>query len=157
MLAPETATDIRVRAAASADLDALLALENAVFTTDKLTRRGFRRLLAASTAELIVVDENGVLAGYAMLFYRKGASVARLYSIAIAPVAAGKGIGLRLLDAAEAAAQRRGCTRLRLEVNEHNARAIALYRKSGYELFGRHADYYDDHGDALRFEKKLST
>ena len=44
---------------------------------------------------------------------------------------------------------------MRLEVHEHNKRAIARYEKSGYRLFGRHRDYYDDRGDALRFEKPL--
>jgi ribosomal protein S18 acetylase RimI-like enzyme len=46
---------------------------------------------------------------------------------------------------------------MRLEVHEHNTRAIARYEKSGYRLFGRHRDYYDDHGDALRFEKPLDA
>ena len=45
---------------------------------------------------------------------------------------------------------------MRLEVHDHNTRAIARYEKSGYRLFGRHRDYYDDHGDALRFEKPLA-
>ena len=46
---------------------------------------------------------------------------------------------------------------MRLEVHEHNTRAIARYEKSGYRLFGRHRDYYDDHADALRFEKGLGA
>ena len=36
------------------------------------------------------------------------------------------------------------------------ALAIALYRKTGYRQFGRHANYYADHEAALRFEKLLS-
>jgi ribosomal protein S18 acetylase RimI-like enzyme len=155
MRAPDTASHVTLRPAGVADLDALVALENAVFTIDKLTRRGFRHLLSAQTADLIVADENGALAGYALVFFRHNAVIARLYSIAVAPAASGKGVGPLLLDAAEQAAQARGCTGLRLEVHEHNARAVALYRKSGYELFGRHLAYYDDRADALRFEKKI--
>ena len=34
--------------------------------------------------------------------------------------------------------------------------AIARYRKSGYREFGRRRSYYDDGGDALRFEKRLA-
>ncbi|MGB6322347.1 MAG: hypothetical protein WBF64_12520, partial [Xanthobacteraceae bacterium] len=52
-------------------------------------------------------------------------------------------------------AMRRRCKVMRLEVHDHNTRAIARYEKSGYRLFGRHHDYYDDHADALRFEKPL--
>jgi len=155
MRTPEKNSDIHIRPGAAGDLDALVALENTVFTTDKLTRRGFRRLLSSPSADLIVTGVNGAVAGYALVFYRENTSAARLYSIAVAPAASGRGIGPRLLDAAEEAAQARGCTRMRLEVHERNARAIARYCKHGYELFGRHLAYYDDRGDALRFEKNI--
>src|SRR5437762_9429665 len=42
-----------------------------------------------------------------------------------------------------------------LEVHETNHAAISRYRKSGYREFGRHKKYYEDGGDALRFEKRL--
>jgi ribosomal protein S18 acetylase RimI-like enzyme len=66
-------------------------------------------------------------------------------------------VGPLLLAAAEEAARRRRRRAMRLEVHEHNTRAIARYEKSGYRLFGRHRDYYDDHGNALRFEKPLDA
>jgi ribosomal protein S18 acetylase RimI-like enzyme len=44
---------------------------------------------------------------------------------------------------------------MRLEVREHNRRAVARYKKTGYRLFGRHGTYYDDRADALRFDKPL--
>ena len=81
--------------------------------------------------------------------------MARLYSIAVAPHLAGRGVGSMLLAAAEEAALARDCTSIRLEVHETNHAAISRYRKSGYREFGRHARYYDDGGDALRFEKRL--
>ncbi len=151
-----TASDIRLRPGETADLDALVDLENRVFTTDRLSRRSFRRFLASPAAALIVAEQAGRLAGYALILFRPNSSVARLYSIAVAPHAGGKGVGPMLLAAAEEAARQRGCDHLRLEVHEGNARAIARYRKSGYDLFGRHLDYYDDHGHALRFEKKIA-
>jgi len=40
-------------------------------------------------------------------------------------------------------------------VRTDNASAINLYRKLGYRQFGIHHDYYEDHMDALRFEKRL--
>jgi hypothetical protein len=36
-----------------------------------------------------------------------------------------------------------------------NHQAVARYRKCGYREFGRHKAYYQDGGDALRFEKRL--
>ena len=44
-----------------------------------------------------------------------------------------QGIGTQLMDAAEAEARRRACTRLRLTVAKDNAGAIALYAARGYE------------------------
>jgi ribosomal protein S18 acetylase RimI-like enzyme len=138
------------------DLDALVALENAVFTTDILSRRSFRHFLAAPNSSLIVAEDSGKLAGYALVLYPPRSKLARLYSIAVAPHIASRGIGPLLLAAAEAAAARRRRRRaMRLEVHEHNTRAIGRYEKSGYRLFGRLHRYYDDGGDALRFEKPL--
>jgi ribosomal protein S18 acetylase RimI-like enzyme len=137
------------------DLNALLALERAVFTTDVLSRRSFRHFLAAPNATLIVAEEGGKLAGYALVLYPSRSKLARLYSIAVAPHIGKRGVGPLLLTAAEEAAKRRRRRAMRLEVHEHNTRAIARYEKSGYRLFGRHRDYYDDHGDALRFDKPL--
>jgi ribosomal protein S18 acetylase RimI-like enzyme len=83
--------------------------------------------------------------------------LARLYSIAVAPHIGQRGIGPLLLKAAEDAAASRRRHVMRLEVHEHNTRAIGRYEKSGYRLFGRHRDYYDDRADALRFEKSLHS
>jgi ribosomal protein S18 acetylase RimI-like enzyme len=139
------------------DLAALLALERTVFTTDILSRRSLRHFIASPSAILIVAEATGGLAGYVLVLCPPRSKIARLYSIAVAPHAGKRGIGPSLLAAAEMAARRRGRRALRLEVHEHNTRAIARYEKSGYRLFGRHRDYYADHGTALRFEKALGA
>jgi ribosomal protein S18 acetylase RimI-like enzyme len=61
-----------------------------------------------------------------------------------------------LLAAAEDAALAKRRETLRLEVHVRNHRAIARYRKAGYQQFGRLKRYYADNGDALRFEKRLA-
>jgi ribosomal protein S18 acetylase RimI-like enzyme len=149
--APESS--LRLRPGQSGDLDALLVLERKAFLTDHLSRRSFRNFMTSPNAALIVAEESARLLGYALVLFRPRSAIARLYSIAAA--VAGRGIGPMLLAAAEDAAVRRACDTLRLEVHEKNAAAIRRYRKSGYQLFGRHLAYYDDRGDALRFEKKL--
>jgi ribosomal protein S18 acetylase RimI-like enzyme len=153
--ARHSAPPVKLRPGRWRDLEALVALENAVFTTDILSRRSFRRFLTAPNSSLIVAQESGKLAGYALVLYPPRSKHARLYSIAVAPHIASRGIGPLLLAAAEAAAARRRRRAMRLEVHEHNTRAIGRYEKSGYRLFGRHRRYYDDGGDALRFEKPL--
>jgi [ribosomal protein S18]-alanine N-acetyltransferase len=137
------------------DLDALIALEEAVFNTDILSRRSFRRFIAGKNATVIVAQADGKLAGYVLVLYPPRSKLARLYSLAVAPHIGRRGVGPLLLAAAEQAAKRRGRRTMRLEVHEHNGRAISRYEKSGYRLFGRHRKYYDDRGDALRFEKAL--
>lgn len=153
-LAHQTDLDIRMRPAELGDLDALVALEQGAFAHDRISRRSFRHFLTSATAETIVSKQHGELAGYALVLFRPGTVVARLYSFAVAPQATGRGVGPMLLAAAEEAAIKRGCALMRLEVREDNGPAISRYRKSGYRQFGRHAKYYDG-VDALRFEKRL--
>jgi ribosomal protein S18 acetylase RimI-like enzyme len=145
----------KLRRGRISDLGDLLALENAVFTVDLLSRRSLRHFLTAPNAALIVTHKDGKLAGYALVLYPPRSRIARLYSIAVAPHVGRRGIGTLLLAAAEKAARARHRQTMRLEVHEHNTRAIARYEKEGYRLFGRHRDYYDDHATALRFEKAL--
>jgi len=147
--------DLRVRPARRTDFDALMELERRVFATDRLSRRSLRRLLMSPSALVTVAEVGGRLAGAAVVLFRAHATVGRLYSIAVAPPMSGKGVAVALLAAAERAAAARKCRCIRLEVHETNAAAIARYRKSGYAEFGRHARYYQDGGDALRFEKPL--
>jgi ribosomal protein S18 acetylase RimI-like enzyme len=137
------------------DLAALVTLELAVFKTDIVSRRSFRHFIASPHASLIVAEGSGGIAGYVLVLYPPHSKLARLYSIAVAPHVGGRGLGPRLLAAAEEAAKRRGRRTMRLEVHVRNKRAIARYAKSGYRLFGKHREYYDDHSDALRFEKPL--
>lgn len=147
---------LRIRPATHDDIDALLAIENAVFTTDRISRRSFRALINRPTAETIVAqDEANRIVGYAMLLFRKGTGLARLYSIGVAPDAKGKGVGKALLAKAEEAAKQHDRFLLRLEVREDNMPAISLYKRSGYRRIGVYEDYYEDHSRALRFEKRL--
>jgi ribosomal protein S18 acetylase RimI-like enzyme len=147
---------VRIRTAEERDIDALMELEHRVFDTDRLSRRSLRRFLKAPSAELLVAEEaDGRLAGTAILLFRPGSAVARLYSIAVAPHMGGRGIAPMLLQAVEELATARDCSSIRLEVHQTNHAAIARYRKSGYREFGRRRHYYDDGGDALRFEKDL--
>jgi ribosomal protein S18 acetylase RimI-like enzyme len=147
--------EIRVRRAEPGDIDALMKLEHRVFATDRLSNRSLRRLLNSPSAGVLVAVENAQLAGIAIVLFRSNSAVARLYSLAVAPHAGGRGVAPMLLDAAEEAALARGCRIMRLEVHHANHAATSRYRKSGYREFGRYRAYYEDGGDALRFEKRL--
>ncbi|MCA9000999.1 MAG: GNAT family N-acetyltransferase/peptidase C39 family protein [Planctomycetes bacterium] len=146
---------IPTRPARATDLDSLVAIEEAAFDLDRISRRSFRGFLERSTAALEVVELEGEVAGYFLVLSRRRSGLARLYSIAVHPRFGQAGLGRILLQAAENSAFHNGRIALRLEVREDNERAIALYRKCGYREWGRYADYYADHTDALRFEKIL--
>ena len=156
----DPASAVTIRAAEAADVERLVEIETQLFTADRISRRSFRRLVAASTAVVIVAEVPGeggraVIVGYAALLIRRGTGLARLYSLAVVPEAGGRGVGSAILSAAESSAFDRGRIALRLEVREDNVGAIALYRARGYRPIGRNLDYYADHMPALRFEKTL--
>lgn len=148
------ASDVRVRRAVAGDLDALAALEEASFDGDRLSRAQYRRHLDSESAQVLVASANHRhFLGTAVVFFRKGTQVARLYSIATKAEARGKGVGSALLEAVERLAKKRRCTSVRLEVRTDNEDALRLYERLGYRRIGRYARYYGDGADAWRYEK----
>jgi ribosomal protein S18 acetylase RimI-like enzyme len=148
--------EVQIRRGKSADLDALLELENQVFATDRMSRRSLRRFLASESAVAMVARADGAIMGVAIVLFRANSQVARLYSLAVAPKYTGRGIASALLATAEKIARSHKCRSLRLEVHERNRGAIKVYRRAGYHEFGSYRHYYQDRGHALRFEKQLS-
>jgi ribosomal-protein-alanine N-acetyltransferase len=145
-----------IRLARASDVDALAAIENAVFEADRISRKSFRSMVdSASAIVLVAAAQDDAIAGYCAVLFRAGSRKARLYSIAVARGSGG--IGRALLAAADETAIARGCAKLRLEVREDNARAISLYEQSGYRRFGRKPDYYADGTAALLYEKPLHS
>ncbi len=147
---------VATRRAKADDVRPIEALETRAFASDRLSARSLRDYLKSPSATVFVAeDEAGRLCGYAIVRFRRATAVARLYSIAVAEGARGHGIGEQLLAAAEDEARRRGDLFMRLEVRADNAAAIALYDRLGYKAFGRHLDYYEDHAEAIRLEKRI--
>jgi ribosomal protein S18 acetylase RimI-like enzyme len=144
-----------IRKARHTDLDHLIDIENRSFKGDRLSRPRFRHLLTKGNATTLVDEDQGRIRGYALVLYNKRTALARLYSIVVDSRFRGAGLGRQLLDAAEEDAVGRGCAIMRLEVRRDNRTAINLYRGYGYRQFGSVPDYYEDHMEALRFEKSL--
>ncbi|GGO85828.1 GNAT family N-acetyltransferase [Marinobacterium nitratireducens] len=143
------------RLATAADIDDLLRIERQCFTSDRLSRRSFQRLIRHGHASLLLAFHDTLPAGYALVLYRRGTRLARLYSLAVLPELRGQGVAQRLLDDSEQAAREQNCIFMRLEVNVHNQAAIALYRRAGYHAIGTIRAYYEDGGDALKMEKPI--
>ena len=145
----------KIRDARAGDVDALAGLEAASFPGDRIPRASFRRFLARPSAALRLAASPAGLLGYSLLLFRRGSTVARLYSVAVAAEARGTGVGRRLMQDAARVARAHGADRLRLEVRADNAAAIGLYESLGYRSFGRYPDYYEDGMEALRLEREL--
>lgn len=146
---------LRVRKARASDADALVALEERIFASDRMSRRSFAAATKRPSAAMLVACRGAEIVGYALLFTRRGIVSARLYSLAVAPEAAGQGVGRRLVSAIESEARRRGAAQIRLEVRVDNGNAIRFYEDMGYAPFGRRDAYYSDGVSALRYARDL--
>ncbi len=147
--------EILIRSATMMDLESLVAIEQTCFDSDRLSKRSFRYHLQQENNLLLVVEQAQQLVAYVLIFLRSGTSLARLYSIAVLPSCHGKGIGRQLLEEAEEQCAELGRMFMRLEVRRDNQSAITLYQRMGYKEFGLYADYYEDHADALRLQKRI--
>jgi ribosomal protein S18 acetylase RimI-like enzyme len=147
---------VAIRRARQADVGALVTLEERCFTSDRLSRRNFLRLLRTGHCVCLVAERNEVVVGYGLVLLHGATALAHLYSLAVDPKRQGEGIGSALLEACEEAARVAGRVVLRLEVRPDNAAAIRVYQAAGYKEIGTYADYYEDHSDALRMEKQLA-
>lgn len=150
-----TPPGVVLRRATEDDIDNMLHIENEVFQTDRMSRRSMRRLIESESDCFLVATCNDEIAGYAVFFLHRGNSLSRLYSIATAPRFQGQGIARALLQEGEHIAANNGRIYMRLEVRKDNLGAIRLYEKLGYRQFGYYEDYYEDHQDALRFQKRI--
>lgn len=154
------ATETVVRPGQIGDIAALLKLEEACFSSDRLSRRSFNHMLTKAKASLYVAQDpeagpGGAILGYGLVLFHLGTALARLYSLAVHPDARGRGIGVQLLDYAEAEARRHDCVALRLEVRADNTAAIALYERRQYRRLMSLPQYYDDDADGWRYEKRM--
>lgn len=151
----KAARGLAIRPAGREALDVIDAIEQASFASERFPRRNLARLLSRPTAAAALATVDGAPAGYVLLLFRNGATSARLYSLATAPSARGRGVGRALVDAASALALKWGCARLRLEVRRSNAAARRLYETAGFGVIGMKPGYYEDGESALQMEKRL--
>lgn len=147
-----------IRPAGLKDVDALLALEHASFSGDRMSRRSLRRFVNSPSAAVLVEqdDTSPELHGAVVVLWRRGGRTARIYSIATAAAKRGRGIGQRLLASAESVAKGQGRSRMLAEVRTDNGPSLRLFQRCGYREFGRYPAYYDDGTDAVRLLRELS-
>lgn len=93
-------------------------------------------------------DDDGALLGLAMITLREELlshnASSHLEAIVVAKEAEGRGIGGKLMDAAEGGARERGAKSMSLHVFAKNERARRIYERSGFD------------GELVRYIKSFS-
>lgn len=149
MVTTRNLPEAHIRRAGPHDLDRIDVLESEAFSADRFARRNLRRLLARSSALVLIAERGQTPVGYALVLFSRRTRIARLYSIAVSQANRGSGVGAALLKRAASEARMRGKRVLRLEVRASNKAALRSYERAGFEECGRRASYYPDGEDAV--------
>jgi ribosomal-protein-alanine N-acetyltransferase len=141
---------VRLRAMALSDIDAVLQIEKASFSTP-WPRRAYLYDLARPGRSICLVCEciqsNGdaVIVGDIVVWL--AGEIAHIATLAVHPHHRRQGIGACLLAEGLLASIERGMNAALLEVREENLGAQALYLKFGFEVVGIRQGYYEDTGE----------
>ncbi len=145
---------IELRPMSEADLPAVMAIENAIYTFP-WTQGNFRDSLAAGYSCWIYVRD-GELIGYAVLL--RVSDEAHLLNLSIAAGCQRQGYGSLLLQRVCELARGQGTRLLFLEVRPSNNAALRLYERHGFGRIGLRREYYPAQAgreDALIFSLPL--
>ena len=144
----------RYRRMAGPDLDAVVAIEEAVYP-HPWTRGNFADSLAAGY-HCWTVTCGGEIAGYTVVAIAAGE--AHLLNLSVAARCQRRGLGRELLNFVLKLARDYGAAKILLEVRPSNAAALALYSSAGFSRIGVRRGYYpagDAREDAIVFELAL--
>lgn len=133
------------------DLEDVARLEKMLFDP-AWSKEDFLHELKANDYAHYYVLVDGHVVGYAGFWYAY--ENCELTTIGIDLAKQGKGLSKLLMDHGLKEAHKRGCRNYSLEVRVSNERAIALYKKYGYEICAIRKDYYADHEDAYLMVRK---
>ena len=153
-------TTWQLRRATPDDLDAIMAIEDAVFTPDAWSRDSMRNELGLRDGYYLVafpVGEPERIDAYAGLFAPHRAPSADMQTIAVAEAARRGGLGRVLMTQLIAEARSRGAEEVFLEVRADNDSAQNLYRSLGFEQLAVRKGYYKGGVDAIVMRLALVT
>jgi ribosomal-protein-alanine N-acetyltransferase len=140
-------SEITLRPMRWPDIEAVHAIESAVFEVDPWSAEQFWGELAQPTRSYVVAEDDGTIIGYAGAYLLP--PDADVQTIAVSGAAQGRGVGRLLLEELIAIAVRYECSQLLLEVRSDNASALGMYERFGFESISKRRDYYASGVDAL--------
>jgi ribosomal-protein-alanine N-acetyltransferase len=144
----------KYRRMTAADLDAVVAIEEAIYP-HPWTRGNFSDSLAAGY-ECWIVECGGEIAGYCVAAIAAGE--AHLLNLSVAGSWQRRGIGREVLGFVLESARRAGAARIFLEVRPSNEVARTLYTAAGFKVVGIRRGYYpagEEREDAIVLQLEL--
>ena len=130
---------MELRFAAEADIEALVALINAAFQSEKFFKVGERTDAADVAAHLksgrfLVLQDGGAIAG--SIYLEQRGERAYLGMLAVDPSRQRSGLGRRLMAAAEEFCRQQGCHFVDISIVNLRTELPPLYEKLGYRVVG---------------------
>ena len=142
-----------------ADFAALYAIEEVCFRRpQRFSRRLMRRLLANTDSAAWIAEQDGAMAGFALVEWERaeGFVAAYLETIELLPEFRGQHAGAELLRCCVRSARLAGAALLWLHVEASNAAALKLYERFGFAQIDREENYYGRGRPALILSLRLA-
>ena len=141
-----------VREMARDDLDAVTAIDNALFPDDPWFRPHYASELAPASRYYIVAEEAGRVIGHAGMFI--DGTEAAVIIMAVAPGSQGRGVGSDLLGRLVAEAKQRKVTKLAVRLPESHPLALYFIARDFVLSGGNDRDWYgqDAHAEVFRLD-----
>jgi ribosomal-protein-alanine N-acetyltransferase len=142
------------------EIDAIVEIEQKCFPGKAgYSKRQLENLILNANSDCLVEKQDGIIRAFLIVTYRQGSLTCDIETIDVDPDFKNRGIGLKLLKAAEIDMRRRGMRWSQLEVSEGNEAALKLYKNAGYTFKERIEGYYKfEHNgthNAIRMVKAL--
>ena len=142
------------------EIDAIVEIEKKCFPKKvAYSKRQIEYLILNANSDCLIEKEDGVIRAFLIVTYRQRSLTCNIETIDVDPSFKNRGIGLKLLKAAEVEMNRRGMRWSQLEVSEGNEAALKVYKNAGYTFKEKLEGYYKfEHNgthNAIRMGKAL--
>jgi ribosomal protein S18 acetylase RimI-like enzyme len=146
--------------ASASEIDAIVEIERKCFPGKVgYSKRQLEQLVLDLNSDCLVEKQDGVIRAFLIVTYRPRSLTCNIETVDVDPAFKNRGIGLKLLKAAEITMRRRGMRWSQLEVSEGNEAALKVYKNAGYIFKERIEGYYKfEHNgthNAIRMVKTL--